>query len=55
MPSMLKESIVKELRRLSMKNDDNDDADDAGDDVFSKNVSEEWKKRFVSNSFSAYL
>ncbi len=40
---------MKELRRLSMKNDDDDDADaDAGGvDVFSHNVSEEWKKRFL--------
>ena len=42
MPAKLKESIVKELRRLSMKNDDDDDDGDG------HNVSEEWKKRFMS-------
>ena len=45
MPSKFKESLVKELKRLSMKNDVDDDFVE-GDDV-----SAEWKKRFFIHSF----
>jgi hypothetical protein len=48
MPSKVKEALVNELKRLSMKNEEDDDD---GDGVAGGDVSAEWKKRFCLDIF----